>query len=84
MVEAARLTDFDWRQLCFERAQQLELKFADAGRSMRFDPETYFVAEPYVEGSPDGRCIGRDGRLLLKRKYPGVKDTVEFQLAPAP
>lgn len=83
VVDAAQLTDFDWRQLCFGREDRLELTFSGAGaeRVFRFGHEDYFVAEPYVERSPAERCIGRQDKLALKKKYPGRKDTVEFQLA---
>lgn len=83
VVDAAALTDFDWHQLCFEREDQLELKFSGGGaeKVFRFGYEDYFVAEPYVARSPAERCIGRQDKLVLKKKYPGYKDTVEFQLA---
>jgi len=83
VVDAAQLTDFDWQKLCFEREDALELKFSGAGgdKVFRFGYEDYFVAEPYVARSPAERCIGRQDKLVLKKKYPGYKDTVEFQLA---
>lgn len=83
VVDAGQLTDFAWEQLCFERDDDLQLKFSGAGADKVFHLryEDYFVDEPYVEKSPAERCIGRQDKLVLKKKYPGYRDTVEFLLA---
>lgn len=84
VVAAAELADFPWERLCFERDDELQLKFSGGEEKetvFRFRYEDFFVAEPYVEKSPAEQCIGRNDRLLVKKKYPGYNDTVEFQLA---
>ncbi len=82
-VPAQQLAGFAWTQLCFAREDgDTVLSFSEPERRWRLDPGSVYIAEAYVPGSPDTRCIGRNDRLRLKRKYPG-RETIEISLPPA-
>lgn len=83
VVKASDLTDFDWDTLCFERDKKLLLKFSSGGQETVFalPYETHYVAEPYVEKSLAERCVGREDRIVIRKKYPGYQDVIEFQQA---
>lgn len=79
-IIASELTSFTWESLCFRRETLLKLTFSGGGsvREFKFNYEDYFIDEAYVEGSPDGRCISHRDRIIVKRKYPGHAQTIEF------
>lgn len=81
-VPASRLTGFRWQRLCFQRGEALVLAFEGSAPpvTLRLPFDAYFIAEAYVPQSPDGRCVGRDDRLVVTRRYPQKAATVEFRL----
>lgn len=83
VIEAGKLTDFSWKQLCFERDEKLLLKFdADENEQViALDYEQFFVTEPYVERSLAERCVNPTDLIEVRRKYPGYNDQIEFRLA---
>jgi hypothetical protein len=84
VVEAAKLTDFAFESVCFERDDSLLLKFKKAGSEdvLALPYEEFFVDEGYVAGSLEDTCLSSHDRLLIKRKYPGDAGPIEFQKAP--
>ncbi|MEA9726500.1 hypothetical protein [Xanthomonas campestris] len=83
VVEAGKLTDFQWTTLCFERDDSLVLRF-DQGRKksvLQLPYEAFFVDEGQVEHSLEGGCVTPSEHILLKKKYPGDHGPIEFQKA---
>lgn len=80
-IVASELTDFEWDNLCFQREKLLQLTFSRGGAEivkLQLRYEDYFTDEDYVKGSLDGKCVSSRGHILLKRKYPGYSNTIEF------
>lgn len=77
------LTDFQWDKLCFHRKNKLSLVFYSNRDEFefKFNYEKYFVDEPYVDRSLAGKCISNKDFVIIKRKYPGYSETIEFQAA---
>ena len=84
VVEAAKLTDFAFESVCFERNDSLLLKFKKPGSEevLALPYEEFFVDEGHVAGSLEDACLSSHDRLLIKRKYPGYAGPIEFQKAP--
>lgn len=84
VVPAARLTDFAFDSLCFERDDALLLKFRKPGSEnvLSLPYEEFFVDEGHVAGSLEDSCLSPGDSLLIKRKYPGYTGPIEFQKAP--
>lgn len=79
VVEAGKLTDFQWTTLCFERDDSLVLRF-DQGRKrsvLQLPYEAFFVDEGQVEHSLEGGCVTPSEHILLKKKYPGDHGPIE-------
>lgn len=83
VVEAGKLTDFQWATLCFERDDSLVLKFDQGGKKsvLRLPYEAFFVDEGHVEHSLEGGCVTPSDHILIKKKYPGDHGPIEFQKA---
>lgn len=79
-VVASDLTNFSWDSLCFNREESLKLTFQSVKKEVvfRLDYKDYFVDEGYVAASLDGQCISNTEAILIKRKYPGYSETIEF------
>ncbi|NJM32143.1 MAG: hypothetical protein HC848_03815 [Limnobacter sp.] len=79
-VVAGKLASFAWDTLCFERNDQLTLKFNTGEKTVtfEFDYTDYFVDEAYVAGSLDQQCITSADPIVIKKKYPGYSNTIEF------
>lgn len=79
-VVASDLTNFSWDSLCFNREEKLKITFRSVKKEVvfRLDYEDYFVDEGYVAASLDGQCISNTDAILIKRKYPGYSETIEF------
>lgn len=84
VVEAAKLTDFAFESVCFQRDDSLLLKFAKPGSEdvLALPYEEFFVDEGHVAGSLEDTCLSPHDLLLIKRKYPGYAGPIEFQKAP--
>ena len=84
VVEAAKLTDFAFESVCFERDDSLLLKFRKPGSEdvLALPYEEFFVDEGHVAGSLEDTCLSSADSLLIKRKYPGYAGPIEFQKAP--
>ena len=84
VVEAAKLTDFAFESVCFERDDSLLLKFTKPGSEdvLALPYEEFFVDEGHVAGSLEDTCLSSHDRLLIKRKYPGYAGPIEFQKVP--
>ncbi|MET0290057.1 MAG: hypothetical protein ABW178_10565 [Pseudoxanthomonas sp.] len=83
VVEASRLTSFPWKTLCFERDDDLLLKFDHDGSETRLalPYEEFFVDEGHVAHSLEDACLAPADRILIKQKYPGYQGPIEFQKA---
>lgn len=83
VVEAARLTDFPWTSLCFERDEQLLLTIDQSGSKsvLSLPYEEFFVDEGHVPHSLEDECVAPHDAILIKKKYPGHSGPVEFQKA---
>ncbi|MFS8414813.1 hypothetical protein [Xanthomonas campestris] len=83
VVEAGKLTDFQWATLCFERDDSLVLRFDQGGKRsvLQLPYETFFVDEGQVEHSLEDSCVTPAEHILLKKKYPGDQGPIEFQKA---
>nr|WP_076038276.1 hypothetical protein [Xanthomonas campestris] len=83
VVEAGKLTDFQWATLCFERDDSLVLKFDQGGKKsvLRLPYEAFFVDEGHVEHSLEGGCVTPSDHILIKKKYSGDHGPIEFQKA---
>jgi hypothetical protein len=80
-VIASELSDFKWDSLCFQRKSLLQLTFFKNNSTvvqLKLDYRDYFIDEPYVKGSLDGKCISNKDHILIKKKYPGYAETIEF------
>lgn len=83
VVEAGKLTDFQWTTLCFERDDSLVPRFDQGGKRsvLQLPYEAFFVDEGHVEHSLEGGCVTPSEHILLKKKYPGDQGPIEFQKA---
>ncbi|MEA9786078.1 hypothetical protein VDF90_02150 [Xanthomonas campestris pv. raphani] len=83
VVEAGKLTDFQWTTLCFERADSLVLRFDQGGKRsvLQLPYEAFFVDEGHVEHSLEYSCVTPSDHILIKKKYPGDHGPIEFQKA---
>lgn len=81
VIEAGKLTEFSWKTLCFERDDQLLLKFSrDEGESVLALPyEEFFVDEGYVANSLESVCVRPDEWIVIRKKYPVYQGPIEFQ-----
>ncbi|WP_254459834.1 hypothetical protein [Xanthomonas sacchari] len=84
IVEAAKLTDFPWTSLCFERHDTLQLRFKDDAheRVLSLPYTQFFVDEAHVPQSLEDACVTPDQRILIRKKYPDYTGPIEF-LKPA-
>ncbi len=81
VVEAGKLTDFPWKTLCFERDDNLLLKFDRGGETfvLRLPYEEFFVDEAYAGNSLEDSCVAPSDHILIKKKYPGYQGPIGFQ-----
>lgn len=83
VVEAGKLTDFPWKTLCFERDDNLLLKFDRVGETfvLPLPYEEFFVDEAHAGNSLEDSCVAPSDHILIKKKYPGYQGPIEFQRA---
>jgi hypothetical protein len=79
-VIASELTNFSWKSLCFERNSKLKLNFilTDSKVVFNLSYDKYFIDEAYVAGSLDGKCIASNDEIIIRLKYPGYTQIIEF------
>lgn len=82
-VQAGRLTDFSWQELCFRRDDVLRLEFqiGDTLHPVPLSYEAFFVDEGHVADSLEDACVTPSDLVVVRRKYPGYAAPVAFQSA---